>query len=110
MQNPVNLLGPSDGFMLLNLLVGFIFIALIIGFPVYVIVRFLRAYERRTRVRDVDHGQEQQLEAMRETIERLEQEVQRLSEAQQFTTNLLTQNATGASRDKANRAATTPAP
>ncbi|MEO7996128.1 MAG: hypothetical protein ABI852_01720 [Gemmatimonadaceae bacterium] len=86
----MNFLAPPDGVVINSL----VMLAVIVAVPIYFVVRFLRAYERRTRMRDVGESKDQQLEAMRDTIERLEREVQRLSEAQQFTTQLLSQDKT----------------
>lgn len=74
-----------------------------VGVPIYFIVRFLRAYERRTSLAAVSPESGTRVEALAlhvaalETqIDALHSDVARLTESQQFTTKLLEQRATAA--------------
>ena len=61
----------------------------VVGLPVYLIVRFLRAYEQRTAVQADAHARAERWAAMEARLEVLEAEVRELAEGQQFTAAVL---------------------
>jgi hypothetical protein len=61
----------------------------VVGLPVYLIVRFLRAYEQRTAVRADARARAERWAAMEARLEVLEAEVRELAEGQQFTAAVL---------------------
>lgn len=85
MQDPVVVLAPDVGVVPITLVVfGFIFVV-----PIYFIVRFLRAYERRSRPAPSDQSQASTIATLQNEVDVLRAEVARLTDAQDFTTQLL---------------------
>lgn len=74
-----------------------IFVPLVyIGLPaslVYLAFRFLRAYEHRTRTRELEGQLHERLEALEDQVNRMALEQDRLAEGQQFTNSLLSGDA-----------------
>ena len=85
MQDPVNMLAPSAGVIPVTLVV----FGIIVAVPIYFIVRFLRAYERPSRADPSDQASAMKIAALQEELEVLRAEVVRLTDAQDFTTQLL---------------------
>jgi hypothetical protein len=79
-------MGPP--FFLLQLLI-LAFWLVVVGGGGYLLVRFVRAYERRALPPSDLAAVEERLHQMEESNLRLESEVARLVEAQRFTTQLL---------------------
>ena len=88
MQGPVDLLAPQSGLVVWSLV---IFYVAVIGVPAYFAVRFIRAYERRSRQPPEQANADARIEALEAQVEQLADELQRLAEGQQFTAKLLEQ-------------------
>lgn len=85
MQDPVNLLAPDPNAMRITLVV----FGLLVAVPIYLIVRFLRAYEQRSRPATDHASQATTIAELQNEVDTLRAEVARLTEAQEFTTKLL---------------------
>ena len=85
MQAPVNLLAPDPGLFWVSLVV----LGLMVAIPLYLLVRFLRAYERRSRSAREAPSQAAVIEALEDEVAALRTNVAQLTDAQDFTTNLL---------------------
>jgi hypothetical protein len=57
----------------------------VVGLPIYLIVRFLRAYENRTAVQADAQARAERWAAMEARLEVLEAEVRELAEGERFT-------------------------
>ena len=78
-------------------LLGLAFWTAVIGGGGYLLVRFVRAYERRS-VAPADTAMlEERVRLLEEANLRLEGEIAQLAEAQQFTTRLLSERSPGTS-------------
>lgn len=64
---------------------------LVIGGGGYLLVRFLRAYERRSIAPSDTSSFEERIRLLEEANLRLESEIAQIAEAQQFTTELLSE-------------------
>lgn len=87
MQAPVNLLAPDPETIPTALVV----LALLIAFPLYFIIRFLRAYERRSIPNRDAPSDGASIAVLADEVAALRTEVANLSSAQDFTTRLLLQ-------------------
>jgi cell division protein FtsB len=85
MQDPVNLLTPDLRIISITLFV----LGLMVAIPIYFIVKFLRAYERRSKQIPSDQPEAATIAALQNEVEVLRAEVEQLTEAQDFTTQLL---------------------
>ena len=68
----------------------------VIGLPIYVVFRFLRAYERRTEVQADTRQLLDRLEEVEARLESLEAESEQLAEGQRFTSAVLAARPTAA--------------
>lgn len=66
-----------------------LFYLIIVGVPIYLVVRFLRAYERRTQSQVSGSDVGARLELLEAQVERLGREFERVAEGQRFTNALL---------------------
>ncbi|MGH7500359.1 MAG: hypothetical protein ACREL7_01245 [Longimicrobiales bacterium] len=72
-------------------LLSLVFWVVVIGGGIALAVRFLRAYEKRGNDRGEIADLREKLTRLEESIEGVTSQVQRVAEAQQFTTRLLTE-------------------
>jgi cell division protein FtsB len=80
--------GPS----VVDLLVGLAFVVVPIAVPLYLIVRFMRAYERRTAITKGNNDSTATIASLEQEVESLRSEVAQLRDAQQFTKSLFEPN------------------
>lgn len=90
MQAEPNLLEPAVGIMMVTLA----FYVSMIGLPIYIAFRFLRAYEGRAKRPPEVSGKTAndtaaRIEALEAQVERLSTELEQLQEGQQFTNKLI---------------------
>lgn len=85
MRDPANLLAPPAGAVPFTLVV----LGLIVAVPIYFIVRFLRAYERRAEGARDAQSQAATIAALEDEVVTLRADVERLTSAHDFTMQLL---------------------
>jgi hypothetical protein len=71
-------------------------VAGVVGLPLYIVFRFLRAYEQRTELQADTRQLLDRIEALEGRLESLEAENEQLAEGQRFTSAVLAARATGA--------------
>lgn len=84
---PASLLEPAIGSLFPAIGVVVVILALVV--PIYFVGRFLRAYERRSSPLIGRASADQRIEVLEAQVERLTADLDRWTEAQQFTTQLL---------------------
>ncbi|MEP6835546.1 MAG: hypothetical protein ABJB74_19320 [Gemmatimonas sp.] len=89
MQTPDSFLGPSTLFMMLPIVLFYLGMLTTPVVVIVLIVRFLRAYERRTKVLGEERGGHARVEVLESNIEQLRAELARVQDGQQFTNQLL---------------------
>lgn len=77
---------PGPPFLVVLLTIAFY--AALIGAPIYLGLRFLRAYERRAGAQGVDQALAARVELLEEEVRRLSAEVERVEDGQRFLTAL----------------------
>ena len=85
MQDPVNMLAPDPGVAISTLVA----IGLLVAFPVYLLIRWLRAYERRSPPVTETPSQAATIAALEAEVASLRTELAELTTAQDFTMQLL---------------------
>ena len=80
--------------MLVAWLLAGVFWTTLLGGGGYILLRFIRAYERKSTAAADLAGLEERVRSLEEANTRLESEIAVIGEAQQFTTQLLTERTT----------------